>query len=135
MKRILSPIQVFAFLAFVLFGTACNGPVKDDSAKEKVAVDHPKLIKTIGTPDMAMLIAAFKTRPATFGLAPPKMGFTNTMGNRLRLIRNISRSLLQSPSGAMPKGRIWCPEYGFVVNETLFASIKFCRENIYLRPA
>ncbi len=50
MKRILSPIQVFTFLMLLLFGTACNGPVKEDAPKEKIAVDHPKLIKTIGDP-------------------------------------------------------------------------------------
>jgi ligand-binding sensor domain-containing protein len=47
MKRIFSPLHVFAFLAVLLCGTACNGPVKEDLPKEK---EHPKLIKTIGNP-------------------------------------------------------------------------------------
>jgi len=34
-------------LTILLFGTACNGPVKKDLPKEK---EHPKLIKTIGNP-------------------------------------------------------------------------------------
>ena len=40
-------MHVFTFLTILLFGTACNGPVKKDLAKEK---EHPKLIKTIGDP-------------------------------------------------------------------------------------
>ena len=40
-------MQVFIFLTILLFGTACNGPVKKDLPKEK---EHPKLIKTIGDP-------------------------------------------------------------------------------------
>lgn len=39
--------HVFTFLILLLFGTACNGPVKTDLPKEK---EHPKLIKTIGNP-------------------------------------------------------------------------------------
>lgn len=38
---------VFIFLTILLFGTACNRPVKKDLPKEK---EHPKLIKTIGDP-------------------------------------------------------------------------------------
>jgi len=37
----------FTFLAILIFGTACNGPLKKDLPKEK---EHPKLIKTIGNP-------------------------------------------------------------------------------------
>ncbi|SOD92194.1 ligand-binding sensor domain-containing protein [Spirosoma fluviale] len=37
--------QIFTFLTILLFGTACNGPVKKDLPKEKA---HPKLIKNIG---------------------------------------------------------------------------------------
>ena len=40
-------MQVFTFLAILLFGTACNGPIKKDLPKKK---EHPKLIKTIGDP-------------------------------------------------------------------------------------
>lgn len=38
-------MQVFTFLTILLFGTACNGPVKKDLPKEK---EHPKLIKNLG---------------------------------------------------------------------------------------
>ncbi len=38
-------IHVFTFLTLLLFGTACNEPAKNDLPK-----DHPKLIKTIGSP-------------------------------------------------------------------------------------
>jgi ligand-binding sensor domain-containing protein len=41
--------QVFTFLTILLFGTACNGQDKKGLPKEKVA--HPKLIKTIGSPN------------------------------------------------------------------------------------
>ena len=37
-------------LMLLLLGTACNGPEKKDFPKEKIAADHPKLIKTIGDP-------------------------------------------------------------------------------------
>ncbi|MEO8146936.1 MAG: two-component regulator propeller domain-containing protein [Bacteroidia bacterium] len=50
MKKYFSQTQVFTFLTIIIFGTACNGPVKKDVPKEKVAVEHPKLIKTIGDP-------------------------------------------------------------------------------------
>jgi ligand-binding sensor domain-containing protein len=39
--------QVFTFLTILLFGTACNGQDEKDLPKEK---EHPKLIKTIGSP-------------------------------------------------------------------------------------
>jgi len=47
MKKIFLQIQVFTFLIILLFGTACNGPGKKNLQNEK---DHPKLIKTIGSP-------------------------------------------------------------------------------------
>ncbi len=50
MKIYFSQTQVFTFLTIILFGTACNGPVKKDLSKEKVSDGHPKLIKTIGNP-------------------------------------------------------------------------------------
>lgn len=40
-------MKFFTFLTILFFGTACNGPVKEDLPKEK---EHPKLIKTIGNP-------------------------------------------------------------------------------------
>lgn len=45
MKKYFSHGQIFTFLTMLVFGTACNGPVKKDLPK-----DHPKLIKTIGNP-------------------------------------------------------------------------------------
>ena len=56
MKKYFSPTQAFTFLTILIVGTACNGQVKNDSPKEKVSesnkisVEHPKLIKTIGSP-------------------------------------------------------------------------------------
>ena len=47
MKKYFSQTQVFTFLTIIVFGTACNGPVKKDLQEEK---EHPKLIKTIGSP-------------------------------------------------------------------------------------
>ena len=41
--------QVFTFLTILLFGAGCNGPDKKGLTKDKVA--HPKLIKTIGSPN------------------------------------------------------------------------------------
>ena len=50
MKKYFSQTQIFTFLAILLFGTACNGQVKNDLPKEEVSDGHPKLIKTIGNP-------------------------------------------------------------------------------------
>jgi len=56
MKKYFSQTQVFTFLTILIFGTACNGPVKKDLPKEKVSESntissgHAKLIKTIGSP-------------------------------------------------------------------------------------
>ena len=49
MKKVFSKIQVVTFLSILLFGTACNGPDKNGLTKENIA--HPKLIKTIGSPN------------------------------------------------------------------------------------
>lgn len=45
-------VYSFTFLAIIIFGTACNGPVKKDkgSGSNAIAAAHPKLIKTIGSP-------------------------------------------------------------------------------------
>jgi Two component regulator propeller len=40
-------MQAFTLLTILLFGTTCNGPVKNDLPKEK---EHPKLMKTISDP-------------------------------------------------------------------------------------
>ena len=47
MKIYFLQTHIFTFLTILLFGTACNGPVKKDLPKEN---EHPKLIKTIGDP-------------------------------------------------------------------------------------
>jgi ligand-binding sensor domain-containing protein len=44
MKKI-PPMRLFAFLTILLFGTTCNGQVKQDLPKEK---EHPNLIKKPG---------------------------------------------------------------------------------------
>jgi ligand-binding sensor domain-containing protein len=55
MKKVFSQIQVFIFLTILLFGTACNGPVKKGLPKEKVSeskimsADQQKFIKTQST--------------------------------------------------------------------------------------
>jgi len=46
-------IQVFTFLIILLFGTACNGPVKENLPKEK---EHPKLIKNIGNGNLSCVM-------------------------------------------------------------------------------
>jgi hypothetical protein len=46
MKKYFYQTQAFTFLTILIFGTACNVPVKNDLPKEK---EHPKLIKTIGS--------------------------------------------------------------------------------------
>ncbi|MEI9946470.1 MAG: two-component regulator propeller domain-containing protein [Chitinophagaceae bacterium] len=47
MKKYFYQTQAFTFLTIIIFGTACNGQVKKDLPKE---TEHPKLIKTIGSP-------------------------------------------------------------------------------------
>ena len=41
-------VYLFTFLTILIFGTACNEPVKKGLPKEKI--EQPKLIKTIGNP-------------------------------------------------------------------------------------
>ena len=49
-------MQIFTFLTVIVLGTACNIPVKRDIPNDKVnesnliSAEHPKLIKTIGSP-------------------------------------------------------------------------------------
>lgn len=49
-------LHILTFLAVLIFGTACNGPVKKNLSKVKgtesniLSVEHPKLIKTLGGP-------------------------------------------------------------------------------------
>jgi ligand-binding sensor domain-containing protein len=53
MKNILSQMQFFTFLTILLFGTACNGPVKKDLPKEN---EHPKFIKNIGNGNVSFAL-------------------------------------------------------------------------------
>lgn len=56
MKKYFYQTQAFTFLTILIVGTACNGQVEKDLSKEKasesnkLSVEHPKLIKTIGNP-------------------------------------------------------------------------------------
>ena len=45
MKKYLAQFRAFTFLATLVLSIACNGPVK-----KELPADHPKLIKTIGSP-------------------------------------------------------------------------------------
>lgn len=45
MKNNLAQVQIFTFWAILLWGAACNVPVKKDWPKDK---EHPKLIKDVG---------------------------------------------------------------------------------------
>jgi ligand-binding sensor domain-containing protein len=52
-------MHFFIFLTIVLLGTACNGPVKKDSPKEK---DYPKFIKTISDPKFGDIRCIFQDK-------------------------------------------------------------------------
>jgi ligand-binding sensor domain-containing protein len=66
MKKYFSQMRVFTFLTILLFGTACNGPVKKDLPKEEISeslsVAHPKLIKTIGSPKYGNVQSALQDK-------------------------------------------------------------------------
>ncbi|RYJ52382.1 hypothetical protein DR871_009150 [Flavobacterium petrolei] len=66
MKKYFSQMRVFTFLTILLFGTACNGPVKKDLPKgeisESLSVAHPKLIKTIGSPKYGNVQSALQDK-------------------------------------------------------------------------
>ncbi|MFV8361322.1 ligand-binding sensor domain-containing protein [Flavobacterium sp. LS1P3] len=68
MKKYFSQARVFTFLILLLFGTACNGPIEKNVPKEKgsesniLAVAHPKLIKTIGSPKYGNVQSTLKDK-------------------------------------------------------------------------
>lgn len=106
MKKYLSPIQVFTFLMLLLSALPATGTVKENVP---IAVDHPKLIKTIGDPRYGNVNCSLQDKASNLWFGTTKMGFTNTMGNRLRLIRNISTSLFLARHGVVQKAGFGVP--------------------------
>src|SRR5690349_18042910 len=49
-------VHVFNFVTIVVFVAACQGQTKKDTPKNKIATDHPKLIKTIGSGNVQSIL-------------------------------------------------------------------------------
>jgi ligand-binding sensor domain-containing protein len=64
--------HVFTFLTILIVGTACNGPDKKGLSKEKVA--HPKLIKTIGSPNYGNVQCGLQDKAGNLWFATTENG-------------------------------------------------------------
>jgi len=106
MKKIFSQMQVFTFLTILLFGSACNGPVKKDLPKEK---EHPKLIKTIGDPRYGNVQCSLKDKEGNLWFGTTENGLYKYDGKSFSrflvadgLNSNYIYSLLEDKDG-----KIW----------------------------
>jgi len=96
----------FTFLTIIIFGTACNGPGKKDLPKEK---EHPKLIKTIGSPRYGNVQCAIQDKAGNLWFGTTENGLYKYDGKSFRqflvadgLISNNIFSILEDKNG-----KIW----------------------------
>lgn len=119
MKNYFLHTQVFTFLTIVLFGTACDGPLKKDSPKEKVSESnkisdaHPKLIKTIGSPKYGNVQCGIQDKAGNLWFGTTENGLYRYDGKSFRqflvadgLISNTIYCLLEDKDG-----KIWIGTY------------------------
>jgi ligand-binding sensor domain-containing protein len=106
MKKYFSQAQVFTFLAALLLVAACNGPVKNDSPKEK---EHPKLIKTIGDPRYGNVNSSLQDRAGNLWFGTTENGLYKYDGKSFRqflkadgIISNSINDLVEDKNG-----KIW----------------------------
>jgi ligand-binding sensor domain-containing protein len=106
MKNYFLQTQVFTILTILLFGTACNGPVKKDLPKEK---QHPKLIKTIGDPRYGHVRCGLQDRAGNLWFGTTENGLYKYDGKSFRqflvadgLISNSINDILEDKDG-----KIW----------------------------
>jgi ligand-binding sensor domain-containing protein len=71
MEKNLLQMQAFTLLTISLFGTACNGPVKNDIPKEK---EHPKLMKTISDPQFGNVRCSLQDNEGNIWFATTEKG-------------------------------------------------------------
>jgi len=72
---------VFTFLTILIFGTACNGPIKKDLPKEK---EHPKLIKTIGDPQYGNVQCSLQDKAGNLWFGTTENGLYKYDGKAFR---------------------------------------------------
>ena len=96
-------IQFFTFLTILLFGTACNGPVKKELVKEK---EHPKLIITIGNPRYGNVQCGLQDKAGNLWFGTTQNGLYKYDGKSFRqflvadgLISNNIFSILEDKNG------------------------------------
>ena len=106
MKKYFSHTQVFTFLTILLWGPACNGPVKKDLPKEK---EHPKLIKTIGAPRYGNVQCSLQDKAGNLWFGTTENGLYKYDGKSFRqflvadgLISNSINDILEDKDG-----KIW----------------------------
>lgn len=108
-------VNVFTFLTLLLFGTACNGPIKNELPKEsliesnKVSDAHPKLIKTIGSPGYGHVRCGLQDKAGNLWFGTTENGLYKYDGKSFRqflvadgLNSNSINDILEDQ-----KGKIW----------------------------
>ncbi|MFT3911731.1 MAG: two-component regulator propeller domain-containing protein [Ferruginibacter sp.] len=126
--------NIFTFLAILFFCTACNGRIKKDIPKEKliesdtVPVEHPKLIKNIGSPKYGNVQCSLQDKAGNLWFGTTENGLYKYDGKSFRqflvadgLISNNIWCILEDK-----EGKIWIgTEEGVCLydNKT-FAAIK-----------
>ena len=115
MKEYFSPTQAFTFLAILFWGAACNGPAEKELPTEKVsesnrlAVEHPKLIKTLGNPRYGNVNCSLQDKAGNLWFGTTQNGLYKYDGKSFRqfvvadgLNSNNVSSLLEDK-----EGKIW----------------------------
>lgn len=115
MKKYFTQTQAFTFLAILFWGSACNGPSEKELPKEKVselnrlAVEHPKLIKTIGNPRYGNVNCSLQDKAGNLWFGTTQNGLYKYDGKSFRqflvadgLTSNNVSSLLEDT-----EGKIW----------------------------
>ncbi len=74
-------IRVFTFFTILIVGTACNRQAKKDLSKEK---EHPKLIKTIGSPRYGNVQSALQDKAGNLWFGTTENGLYKYDGKSFR---------------------------------------------------
>lgn len=120
-------MHIYALLLLAVFGTACNGPAK----KEKV-IDHPKLIKTIGSPKYGNVQCSLQDKAGNLWFGTTENGLYKYDGKSFSrflvadgLISNAIYCLLEDKAG-----KIWI---GTTAGLCLYDGKTFAKIQIPLR--
>ena len=115
MKEYCSQTQAFTFLAILFWGSACNGPAEKElpkeqsSASNRLAVEHPKLIRTIGSSQYGNVQCSLQDKVGNLWFGTTQNGLYKYDGKSFRqflvadgLTSNNIYSLLEDRDG-----KIW----------------------------